>query len=196
MARFEFVECPAESQELVRGWIRPALKAVPSKAAARLGRCRIWLVEGDLDWASKWEAGEDELEFQFALGGEPHDLALEVLWCLGQALWQTVTSSEYETYLRMLDAEIAAGFGGEIDDRAFEAKKRLLSTRAQGRMRRRLREYAEASFAGTFAEYVHAMWHDVTVRTGPEHLPPEWLRKRLELLQAWFPPKRGYRLFA
>jgi hypothetical protein len=32
------------------------------------------------------------------------------------------------------------------------------------------------------AEYVHCLWHDVTIRTGEEYLPAPQLRRRLELL--------------
>jgi hypothetical protein len=60
---------------------------------------------------------------------------------------------------------------------------------------KRLTRYGRASFAGTVAEYVHCLWHEVTVRTGPDYLPVPPLRRRLELLARWFPPNRGYRLF-
>jgi hypothetical protein len=45
------------------------------------------------------------------------------------------------------------------------------------------------------AEYVRRLWHEVTVRTGPDYLPAAPLRRRLELMARWFPPNRGYRLF-
>jgi hypothetical protein len=51
---------------------------------------------------------------------------------------------------------------------------------------RRLQRYAGVSFASTAAEYIHCMWHDVTVRTGLEHLPAEWLRDRLEFMARFF----------
>jgi hypothetical protein len=74
-----------------------------------------------------------------------------------------------------------------------EQKQRLLDA---DRLNRQLLEsYGFASFAGTAAEYVHCLWHEVTVRQGPDHLPPQWLRRRLELLAGWFPPDPGYRLF-
>ena len=44
-------------------------------------------------------------------------------------------------------------------------------------------------------QYIHSLWHDVTVRTSEEHLPAQWLRRRLEFLARWFPPDRGHRLF-
>jgi hypothetical protein len=34
----------------------------------------------------------------------------------------------------------------------------------------------------------------VEVVSGPEHLPAQQLRRRLELFSSWFPPDRGHRL--
>ena len=139
---------------------------------------------------------EGTLEVELAAGGaDAHDVALEALLCLGQALWDELDEAEYASWLEALGREIQAGITGEIDETALEEKRALASSRVTARSRRRLERYARASFAGTFAEYVHALWHDVTVRTGPEHLPPDWLRRRLELVSGWFPPRPGYRLF-
>lgn len=149
------------------------------------------------EWSSRWQFRAETLEVELALDSEqPHDLALELLLCLGQALWETLSEQEYRAYLRLLQAEIEAGVGGEIDETALEEKRKLLDSRILARSRRRLERYAQASFGATFAEYVHSLWHDVTVRTGPEHLPPDRLRHRLELVAGWFPPRPGYRLFA
>jgi hypothetical protein len=78
---------------------------------------------------------------------------------------------------------------------ALEEKRSLFANRANANSAGRLKRYGRASFAGTAAEYVHSLWHDVTVRAGPDYLPPPQLRRRLELLAGWFPPDRGYRLF-
>lgn len=185
--------------ELVTEFVQPALRAVPAALAARLKRCHIRLV-GRLenpDDASRWVETGDALEISVACEGvEAHDVALEVLLCLGQALWEAAEPGERDTYLKLLAEEMAAGVTGEIDEDALEEKRRLMRGPASAGSPRRLERYARASFAGTAAEYVHCLWHDVTVRTGPEHLPAPWLRRRLELLARWFPPGRGYRLFA
>jgi hypothetical protein len=55
---------------------------------------------------------------------------------------------------------------GEIDELALDEKRALLAGR-----RKRLDRYGGASFAGTAAEYVHSLWHDVTIRTGRDYLP-------------------------
>lgn len=186
-------------EDLVTGMVIPALRSVPSTIARRLKPCRIRLVErlDDPAEASRWVESAAALEVSVACEGvEAHDVALEVLLCVGQALWETLRPAESAAYLVLLSQEIVDSVTGEIDEEALYKKRRLMAGHASARSRRRLEEYARASFAGTAAEYVHCLWHDVTVREGPDHLPPRCLRRRLELLARWFPPNRGYRLFA
>lgn len=186
-------------EELITSYVRPAVRAVPSSLAGRLKPFRIRLRErlDDPEAASQWVESADHIEIAVACDGvQAHDVALEVLLCVGQALWETLSPAESAAYLVLLSHEIVDCVTGEIDDEALEKKRRLMGGRASARSRRRLEEYARASFAATAAEYVHCLWHDVTVRKGPEHLPPRCLRRRLELLARWFPPNRGYRLFA
>lgn len=184
---------------LASDFLCPAARALPAALAARLGPCRISVVRAleQPEITSRWRRGPGQIEITVAFGElEPHDVAVELLLCLGQLLWEVTTEEERAAWLEQLRREIEAGVPGEIDEQALEAKQRLLAGTASARSRRRLEDYACASFAGTAAEYVHCLWHDVTIRTGPEHLPARWLRARLELLARWFPPNRGYRLFA
>lgn len=151
----------------------------------------------DDDATSRWFLTE-EAELLVAVACRElmsHELAMEILTCLGQALWDEISENEVGAWLTVLHAEIEAGVTGEIDEAALAKKRKLLANETSVRSRRRLAEFARASFAGTAAEYVHALWHDVTVCIGPEYLAPDPLRKRLELMHRWFPPDRGYRLF-
>ena len=187
------------SEEIIREFIRPAARAVPRALAARLKRCRIGLPSRLMNaaLASQWvEADDNWLEIEVAGEGiDGHDLALELLLCLGQALWEAALPGERETYLTLLRTEIEAGVEGEIDEEAIREKHALFSSQASARSRIRLERYARASFASTVAEYIHCLWHDVTVRRGREHLPVPWLRRRLALFARWFPPDRGQCLF-
>ena len=191
---------PAEvPREVVGEFVRPAVRAVPKAMAARLGVCRISLLPrlADPDNSSQWTPTDAGMEILVAVEEtEAHDVAMEMLICLGQAIWETAKSEERETYVGLLSAEIEAGVSGEIDEEALLDKRRMLSSRVQAQSRRCLLRYVGTSFAVTAAEYVHCLWHDVVLRTGPEHLPAGWLRKRLELLAGWFPPDGGHRLFA
>jgi len=179
-------------------FIRPAIHAVPSSMAGELGSCHITLrpILSKPGIGSQWRSLKGALEIVAAFAEvEDHDLAMEILLCLGQALWQQLSEDRAKAYITLLAEEMTAGVVGEIDEAACESKLRLLSRRGSGWSRRSLADYAMASFAGTAAEYVHCLWHDVTVRSGPEHLPPERLRRRLKMFARWFPPDRGYRLF-
>ena len=181
----------------MREFIRPAVRAVPSSMASRLGSCRISLLAADPEMSSRWTESGAGLEIAVVTGeSTDHDLAMELLVCLGQALWDRLSDDEFRAYWLLLAGEIRDGIRGEIDEQALEEKQSLLASRLHARSRRQLARYGRASFAGTAAEYVHCLWHDVSARTGPDYLAAPQLRRRLELLAGWFPPDRGYRLFS
>jgi hypothetical protein len=194
---WELIRGPGLSDALVREFIRPAVRAVPSSLARRLGCCRISLpMEVAAGVASRWTMTDGGLEISVTTQGtEEHDIAMELLLCLGQALWEKLSGAELRAYWILLSEETGAGIEGEIDEQALDEKRSLLKSRSHAASLRRLARYGRASFAGSAAEYVHCLWHEVTVRTGPDYLPAARLRRRLELLARWFAPDRGYRLF-
>ena len=185
------------SAALVHEFIRPPVRAVPCSMARRLGSCRISLpAEVASGVSSRWTITNGGLEVTVTAAGlEEHDVAMELLLCLGQGLWERLSDGELRAYWMLLNDEITLGIEGEIDEQALEEKRSLFESRSHANNAKRLTGYGRASFAGTLAEYVHCLWHEVTVRTGPDYLPVAPLRRRLELLARWFPPNRGYRLF-
>ena len=186
------------SGTLISDFIRPAVHAVPPGMARQLGRCEVSVVEhlGSPSIASRWTLTDTGMEVSLAkAAGDGHDIALELLVCVGQALWEKLSQSQRKAYWLLLDDEISAGVPGEIDEEALKQKNLLLSSRSSATSRRRLERYGSASFAGTTAEYIHSLWHDVSVRTGPRFVPAEQLRRRLELLARWYPPGRKHPLF-
>lgn len=183
---------------LIDGFIRPAVRSVPPGMARQLGLCRVSVVDrlGSAMVASRWTETDRGLEISVAASGRnDHDVTLELLLCLGQALWSKLSHGQRKAYWLLLDGEIGAAISGEIDEDALKQKGLLLSSRLSAGSARRLESYGYASFAGTAAEYIHSLWHDVIVRSGPDFLPPRQLRRRLELLSRWYPPARGHRLF-
>ena len=188
---------PEISPTLLRDFIRPAVRAVPSSMARRLGACHIAVPgEADADEASRWTLTKSALEVSVAAAGiEDHDVAMELLLCLGQALWEMLSDAELAAYWKLLHDEIRAGMDGEIDEQALEEKRALYRDPSHGRYARELSRYGRASFAGTAAEYVHCLWHEVTIRTGSDYLPASALRRRLQFLARWFPPDPGQLLF-
>src|SRR5215471_16575538 len=185
------------SESLVREFIRPAIHAVPSSMARRLGHCRIALIgQAEADVTSRWTATTSALEVSVATRGfEEHDIAMELLVCLGQALWERLSVAERSAYWTILRDEIDSGIEGEIDEQALAEKRSLLESPRGADSASHLESYGCSSFAGTAAEYVHCLWHDVSIRSGAHYLPADALRRRLILLERWFPPDRGNRLF-
>ena len=189
--------CSGVSEVLVREFIRPAVRAVPSSMAHRLGSCRISLLaEAEAGVASRWTTTSRGVELSVATGGfEEHDVVMELLLCLGQVLWEGLSDAELRAYWMLLWDEVSGGIEGEIDEQALEEKRSLFERRSHANSAGRLARYGRASFAGTAAEYVHCLWHEVTVRTGPDYLPTKPLQRRLKLMARWFPPDRGHHLF-
>jgi hypothetical protein len=149
-----------------------------------------------MDLTSQWTATTSALEVSVATRGfEEHDIAMELLVCLGQALWERLTAAELRGYWTILRDEINSGIEGEIDEQALAEKRSLLASPSHAKSARHLESYGCSSFAGTAAEYVHCLWHNVSIRSDANYLPPEPLRRRLDLLARWFPPDRGHRLF-
>ena len=103
--------------------------------------------------------------------------------------------SEWSAYRTILLGDEINSIEGEIDEQALAEKRSLLESQCDTNRACHLESYGRSSFAGTAAEYVHCLWHDVSIRSGADYLPPQPLRRRLELLARWFPPDRGYRLF-
>jgi hypothetical protein len=189
-------------ETLISEFIRPAVRSVPPAIVRQLGRCQILIVEklGRGRLASQWSETEQGLEISIAAGPhecphDEHDVTLELLLCFGQALWTKLNHGQRKAYWLLLDREIGAGVTGEIDEDALQQKGLLFLGRYSAASRRRLDLYGAASFAGTAAEYIHCLWHDVTVRSGRDFLPAQALKRRLKLLSVWFPPARGHRLF-
>lgn len=184
------------SPELLRGYIRPAVAAIPKSMVQSIGKCAVSVSPLEPGIGSRWSlrAPYNQIELSSSLG-DPHELAMELLLCTGEMLWETTEPENIEGYLELLRSEIAQGIPGEIDTEAFDKKQQLLGARWRARSRRALLDYARSSFSATAAEYIHCLWHDVTVRAGPEYLPAQALRRRLEWMAARYPPNPGYRLF-
>lgn len=140
---------------------------------------------------SRWTQSATGLFVELATEDvEPHDLAMEFLTCVGQALWERVEDEERQAWLRVLLDETEAGIRGELDEAALEAKQHLRSNPVSPDA---LEAYAGASFAASLAEYIHSLWHDVEFTEGEDFLPEEAVQRRFAVLSAWFP---GFPQFA
>lgn len=218
----EVAAAAGEGIELVHGWTLHALEppspaeaeavlrepatVVPPAAASRLGGLRIFAVPylacgGDADFVSEtppegeshsslWLEGGTAAQparridlFLSFYDADAHDTGFELLAALGRLLVPRLSDEEFVAYARLLERELREGASGEIDEEALEA-------RDSGEP-----DYVSISLASTLAEYMHALWHDVEVRHGPEYLDEKYLKRRFELVQQIFPPNSGYTLF-
>lgn len=192
--------------------VREPAQAVPATIAERVGKVRVLLVpyiaclgSGDAVCRSKpkgethtsaWVESEERTHLVLACKEvDAHDTGFEFLASIAELLRSRLDGWELERYDHLLEEEIHLGIRGEIDDEVFEAKQSLLASRAKRRQRAQFELYRDLSFVGTVAEYIHGLWHDVQIRTGPEHLPFAQLRRRMELMSELFPPNPGYRVF-
>jgi hypothetical protein len=147
---WELVVLKETSRPLIREFIRPAVRAIPSQMAQQIGPCRISLVVnlGSPDVASKWTETEEGLRISISnCDRDRHDVAMELLLCLGQALWQKLIPEQFKEYWLLLDSEFLAGINGEIDEDALREKQALLGGRISAASVRRLERYGRTSFA-------------------------------------------------
>src|SRR5450631_2390730 len=100
------------------------------------------MIFGDPTVVSRWSASGRELEIEIvAAGREGHDVALELLLCVGQALWTKLTGGQQKAYWLLVDSELRAGTPGEFDEDALRQKKALLAGRFSAISRRRLASF-------------------------------------------------------
>src|ERR1017187_1562842 len=126
------VRGPSMSKALVREFIRPAVRAVPCSMVRRLGSCRISLpAEVASGVSSRWTITNGGLEVTVTAAGlEEHDVAMELLLCLGQGLWERLADGELRAYWMLLNDEISLGIEGQIDEQALEEKRSLFESRS------------------------------------------------------------------
>jgi hypothetical protein len=101
-----------------------------------------------------------------------------------------------ESFFRVLREELSSEVHGEVDERSWHLKQGLLRRQTNIRRETKLfREYAAQSFEDTLTLYLHGICCDIDVETGPRQMPSRYLRKRLDLLHALYPPPEGYAVF-
>jgi hypothetical protein len=101
-----------------------------------------------------------------------------------------------ERFYQLLREELSAEVHGEVDERSWHLKQALLRRQTNIRKETKLfRDYARQAFEDTMTLYLHGTCCDIDVETGPRQMPSRYLRKRLEVLMALYPPPEGYAVF-
>ncbi len=98
-----------------------------------------------------------------------------------------------ERFYRTIREELNAEIHGEVDERSWRLKQALLRRQTNVRKETKLfRDYARQAFEDTLTLYLHGACCDIDVETGPRQMPSRYLRRRIELMMALFPPPEGY----
>src|SRR5207244_10829293 len=98
-----------------------------------------------------------------------------------------------ERFFPTIREALSAEIHGEVDEKSWHLKQALLRRQTNVRKETKLfREYARQAFEDTLTLYLHGTCCDIDVETGPRQMPSRYLRRRLELLVALFPPPEGY----
>jgi hypothetical protein len=209
---WEFHSALALSPSEERTMVREPAEAVPAAIAQRLGKVRVLAVSyiacletGDVITRLKpkgeahtaaWVEAPERINLLLACRElDAHDTGFEFLGSVAELLRARLLDSELADYSRLLEEEVRHGVRGEIDEESLYAKNAYLASLTGRRQRAQFERYRDVSFAGTAAEYIHGLWHDVQIRIGPEHLPVAQLRRRMDLMTKLFPPNPGYRVF-
>jgi hypothetical protein len=210
---FEAVSLDADQQ---RQFLREPVESLPQSLLERLPPLRILLVpylekepaEGsDLVSFEKPEQGRQQPtsifdvrdEVFLLFGTEGQDVADYHYWLfqsvaiLGSA---TLHDDERARFAALVFDELNRGTRGEVDDASLQWKAKL-QRRQQlpGRNTKIMREYIGHAMKDTLTLYLHGLCCDIDVAPGPQQLGSRYLRSRLELLSAVFPPNPGFLVF-
>ncbi len=101
-----------------------------------------------------------------------------------------------DPFFSIIRDELSSGVHGEVDEQSWELKQALV--RRQRDFRRRTKafaHYARQALVDTLTLYLHGICCDIDIDPGPRQLASRHLRRRLELLQSFFPPPAGYAVF-
>ena len=152
--------------------------------------------DGRLLVAARSEAGE---MIVIALAIKDEDIAdyhytfYNVIATLVAEHW---SDESRERFCGLLREELSAEVHGEVDERSWHLKQALLRRQTNIRKETKLfRDYARQAFEDTLTLYLHGTCCDIDVETGPRQMPSRYLRKRLEVLMALYPPPDGYAVF-
>jgi hypothetical protein len=98
-----------------------------------------------------------------------------------------------DRFYRTIREELSAEVHGEVDEKSWHLKQALLRRQTNVRKETKLfRDYARQAFEDTLTLYLHGTCCDIDVETGPRQMASRYLRRRLELLVALYPPPEGY----
>ncbi len=108
----------------------------------------------------------------------------------------SVSEDHFNQFSTLLREELRARVHGEVDQQGWRLKELLMRRQTNLRRETKLfKEYARQAFIDTLTLYLHGICCDIDIEPGPRQLPSRYLRKRLVLLENFYPPPKGYAVF-
>jgi hypothetical protein len=104
----------------------------------------------------------------------------------------SLAEDKREEFSQLLRQELANNVHGEVDEQGWQLKQKLLATGSKRTKATPVKEYLQTALVDTLTLYLHGICCDIDVEPGPRQLASRHLRKRLKLLQSFFPPPDGY----
>jgi hypothetical protein len=209
------------NEEDVREYLEEPIAAIPPTIAAVLPRVFVGLVPYLERRNGKEKTGQSEEIVSFDKPAESRQVPLayseeqaeaslifaikdrqiaeyhhEFYQAIARLAVNRLSDDHRSQYNALLREELSGHVHGEVDQPSWYIKQALLRRQTNLRRETKLfREYAQQSLADTLALYLHGICCDIDVETGPRQLPSRYLRRRLELLEALYPPPEGYAVF-
>ena len=209
------------TEEDVKEYLEEPIAALPPGVASRLPKISIILVpylerlngkerigkvsdfisiekppENRLSWATHMRIGNEQV-LVFALKDqEVAEYHYRFYRQIATLMADRCEPADYESFAGLLREELTANVHGEVDEESWQAKQTVVRRQTRsGRETKSFRDYVRAAFIDTLTLYLHGICCDIDVETGPRQLPSRYMRKRLQLLHAMFPPPEGYAVF-
>lgn len=218
---YYFADLPL-TEEDIREYLEEPIAALPPSILAQLPKISILLVpylekvreksgrnssssemvrtekpqENRVSWTSCF-VSKDEAVLAFALKDqEVADYHYRFYNSLAKLIADQWTEDAKRDYRALLREEFSASINGEVDEDSWALKQNLLRRQTRAKTESKgFAEYARQSFIDTMTLYLHGICCDIDVETGPRQLPSRYLRKRLQLVRALYPPPEGYSVF-
>ncbi len=213
---FSYMAAMPVAEEDVKQYLREPVAALPPAIIEALPAVRILLapyiergggVGGDLVRFDKpaesklllaaRRSGKDGETLVFGIKGEEvadyHYTFYNAVSCV---VAENSPAAAIDPFVRLVSEELGAGIHGEVDEAGWRLKQALLRRQTNVRRETKLfRSYVAQAFEDTLTLYLHGICCDIDVESGPRKMPSRHLRRRLELLEAAFPPPEGYAVF-
>jgi hypothetical protein len=211
-SRFSYFSTIPVAEEDLKQYLNDPIAALPPAIVSTLPKIGILLApylekgNGKGDWvtferpgdarhvaSSRTKAGDLTILTLGMKEIEVADFHYQFYNALAALVAETWPEEIQERFYRTIREELSAEVNGEVDEKSWHLNQALLRRQTNVRKETKLfRDYARQAFEDTLTLYLHGTCCDIDVETGPRQMASRYLRRRLELLIALYPPPEGY----